>query len=139
MNEHIYQNEMEMNAVVERLRVSKEESDSKRQQAGRDAGIHWAKLSASYEELSRLHDFHADTQAWQVTFEVLGQCAYTVAEQVYFVICPEDDSDRRTAEDFWLVELGHDAESRANIAQAAFILGFCEGALEVFDEVKNRV
>lgn len=127
------------NCIAERLRLSKDESDDERHLAGRDVGIRWAMQFASYDELSRLNDFRDDSQAWEAVVYEYGQSAYSAGEHIFFVLHPKEGLERSDASEFWARAVGDDGESRANVAEAAFICGFCEGALEVFAKVKHLV
>ncbi len=120
-----------MNEVVARLRASKRSLQSDRSKAGFAQGKAWAENYAEAVELERLEkQIHAQEHT---SFD--WNNAYSSGENFAFVIAPEDDGDREVAERFWSVfdrgpELSGDP---------GFVNGFAEGAMEVWDRVKDEL
>ncbi len=126
-----------MPEVVERLRVSKRKSDDSLFSQGYAAGEEWAKNQAEAEELERLSDFRDQCGTdWDSVLTTGPDDAYGSGERLYFVISPEDDGDRGASCGFWESQLGLEDGS---CPKDSLVRGFVEGALEVWDEVKDQL
>ena len=111
----------------ERLRNSMSGALNDEQEQGKVAGRNWVlhKNGASYAELHRLEE---QFRQWDdAFFQENDQDAYSVAERLVFVICPDGEGDRKAARAFW--------ENWADEASVSgpFVEGFIEGAMEVWD------
>jgi hypothetical protein len=130
-----------MAEVIERLRVSKRESETQEFQTGWDQGKEWAEKHAEFPELERLanwrNDPHVD-QRGRYELTSPGRNAFGPAEHLAFTLQPEDQS-RSGAQDFWNRAVKDDAESRENITKPEFLRGFVEGALDVWDKAKDQL
>jgi hypothetical protein len=123
--------------VIERLRASKAESTIDAKAAGREAGREWASDEATYEELRNLERFRdANAQDWDSAFDADGS-AYGPEERFAFVIEPNTDGERQAARDIWECILGEGWDHM--IRQEGFVAAFADGALEVWDAVKDKV
>lgn len=111
----------DMSDVVERLRKSKERHERWNEDEGKSAGAEWAKTRAEYSQLLALES--ADERSWA------DECG-DLCVQLFRVVGDPDYEDFRD----WAGGL-FGAEQPNN----AFIRGFVEGALEVFDEVKDQL
>jgi hypothetical protein len=128
-----------MQSTIERLRESKMKSDESQFQEGFVVGQKWAKNSADAEELERLADFHASCErqswGWEGFFDLPEGCsAFSTAERVAFRIIGEEQCPgREHASDFWqsLWQEGSPPNE--------FVRGFVEGALDVWDQVKDEI
>jgi hypothetical protein len=58
-----------------------------------------------------------------------------VAERIFFAIDPEYDGDRDASRDFWECATG----GRTNYPETKFVQGFVNGAIEVWNEVKDQI
>jgi hypothetical protein len=127
-----------MDDIITRLRASKWRVENEQYQQGDAAGRDWVKDLAEADELRRLERWKAEMgQYWAGCFTGDDQnCAYSAAEQVVFTVWPEHDGDRAVVRDFWEQALGDDT-SAADDPQ--FVKGFVEGALALWDEVKDQL
>ena len=117
-------------ATIERLRASRQKSEEKAGEAGEDDGRKWASNTAEAEELSRLEGLY-DPHNWDIT-DGLPE-----ARDVYYGMHSEDDGDWQSADEFW--ENVADLKTIAPINHCAYVRGFVEGALEVWEEVKDAI
>ena len=124
---------MSTDDVVVRLRASREKEESADSAAGRKAGVEWAQRRATAKQLEVLEKSQDPVHDW---YFGVGSSAYSEAEQFYFLIAPDDKGDRSAACLFWDRELGDDALDKAD---AAFVQGFAEGAVEVWAEVSDKL
>jgi hypothetical protein len=109
-----------MDAVIERLRKSKEKFSNDEKISGHAAGRAWAQQEASYEELERLAKWepadYVDDRAWEALVAIAG------------------DADlARDYIDFWKDQAGNETPSED------FVLAFVDGAEEVFNEVADKL
>ena len=127
-----------MQEVIQRLRESKAEHEAEVRQAGKLAGQSWARDAASYEELRNLERHRDANEAdWDSAFDADETSAYGSEEYFIFVIRPDDDGNRDVARDTWGEILGDDWGHI--VTQEGFVAAFADGALEVWDEVKDKV
>jgi hypothetical protein len=124
-----------MKEVVMRLRASKRQSETVQYNEGFEAGKTWGMHRAEADELERLADLRdRNVTNWDVLFDQYDSNAFSVAEHMAFAILGEDDEPGRAeARDFWDAAIGEPIEKLA----PAFVRGFVEGALEVWDEVAD--
>jgi predicted transcriptional regulator len=124
-----------MDDVITRLRASKQASASDDYKAGYEAGVKWAKGRAEAVELERLDSLVNSTQFdWdEFVDESPNRSAYSACERLVSIIIPEHDGDRRATADFW------DQISDATYVKPAFVHGFGEGAMSVWEEVKDQL
>jgi hypothetical protein len=136
----------DMKDTIQRLKASKHKVNETRLKEGFDAGQRWAQNSAEADELERLSGFyescHRDSWGWEGLFD-LPECAsaYSAAERIAFVILGgEHDGDRGAASDFWEEAVDwEEAVERKDHPANEFVRGFAEGALEVWDQVKDLI
>jgi hypothetical protein len=95
-------------------------------QLGREFVPHDAVAVKGVKALIALHKVAGDN--WGRLFYVTEADAYTVAEEMYFAMRPDDEKDCNEARAFW------DAVVPAGAGQATteLVQGFCEGVIEVF-------
>lgn len=120
--------ENEMSKVIERLQESKRVHYGEAFELGRGQGSDWAKEDAQVPELQQLERIYDDF------FETDSNCAYSIDELLYFHMFPADDGDRTAARDFWeCYELDRmDCPDK-------FVQGFANGAIDVWNEVKDHI
>ena len=104
-----------MDKVVERLRASKERVMEADHRNGKTAGQRWAKQTAEYDQLERLSEYLEDNNCEDV------DCLRGLLD-------PDGDHRREFYE--W-VGRDHPSEN--------YVIGFVEGAVEVFDEVSPQL
>jgi hypothetical protein len=129
-----------MTEVVERLRASQAKRENEQHQQGAKAGRAWAKEDAEAHQLERLASGPPEKSyewaGWLGVYDN-GQNA-GVAKGLYQDICGRDaDGDWRDVREYWDRVLGDHGSER--IADHDFALGFIEGALEVWDAVKDKL
>jgi hypothetical protein len=113
-----------MQTVIERLRASREESRQRHWDEGVEGGRQWARDHATFDELTRL------AAAW---------------EQM-----PPGSNDQDYVNVFYR-SVGHDREMTLHelrdhcfgderaLVSDAYVAGFFEGAVDVFDDVKDEL
>ena len=113
-----------MTDLVERLRASKNAHLESEQVVGKEAGRTWATNSAEYQELARLVAVPFD--AWND-----NDLSYNVGKGI--TGANDDNEGYSEINDFW--------ELRAGTCEPSdeFVEGFCDGALEVWNEVADKV
>ncbi|MCW8129381.1 MAG: hypothetical protein KIS92_03270 [Planctomycetota bacterium] len=122
-----------MQDIITRLRASKQENDMKKREGSRQDGRVWAEQDAEHAELEALAAAFSDPEN---RFEDNDHTAYSAGERFFFAICPDQDGDREAANCFWESQIP-DAQHLAD--NAAWVNGFIDGALEVWEEVKDLV
>jgi hypothetical protein len=126
-----------MDDIVTRLRASKRRVEDEHYQQGDAAGREWVKDLAEADELMCLERWKAAFGwEWDRFFTDDFSNAYSEAEQVAFAVWPEHDGDRRMADEFWEQVLGDDISATHH---PQFVKGFVEGALALWDEVKDQL
>jgi hypothetical protein len=128
------QQEKTVEAVVQRLRASKLQSLSRIEAEGREVGIEWAKKYAEWNELERVAQINSDE--W---FSGPPNAPFCWADYLAFEIqgTNRDELDRSISEDFWYRSLGDSRDKRLDSEE--FLGGFVAGAVEVFEEVENKL
>src|SRR6266496_564284 len=108
-----------MDAVIERLRKSKDQFTNAESVSGHTVGRDWAMRRASYRELERFaawvwHEEDVESNGW--------------AWRAFAEISEEDPPSARDAEEFWsrLCDQGSPSDT--------FVQSFIEGAEEVYRE-----
>lgn len=127
----------DLDAAVERLRASKKRSDERELALGREAGAAWATNAAEAVELRRLQFFYDACRAddWDSFFDSgTGIDSYGVGERLFSVITA-GEGDRNDGGRFWESIFGDGRQYPAD----AECRGFAEGALEIWDEVKDQL
>jgi len=126
------------------LRASKSKSDDERYTTGKFVGTEWANDDAEAKELERLSSLHRQiffepSLDWKTYFDDShGLSVYSAAERLYFTLHDEDDGDRDASREFWNSVL-EDRVIACDTNVAEFFRGFCDGALEVWDSVKDQL
>jgi hypothetical protein len=123
-----------MREVIARLKASKSKASSKLKTAGRDAGNEWAKERAEVEELRKLEDMTDDDWNWGAFLRPPADEAYSPGERLVFALRPGDDGDRQAVDRFFR---GYADEPAYH--EPDFIEGFAEGAMELWDAVKDQL
>ena len=96
-------------------------------QLGNEAGQRWATDDAESSHLERVEAFLKD-------FDVGTPTGYGKSGDLLSVIEPRlFEGDRTAQEEFWLDCAGEEDP------RDSFLLGFCQGACEIFAKVKNEV
>ena len=120
--------------VIQRLRASKIEEDSAMTNEGRKAGYAWAKNHASAVQLRRLQELFDSSDQPETLFVTQGTSAYCGAETLAFSVEPETEGDRTAARDFWEPIL-----DGRELPEDRFVQGFAEGALALWNEVRDQL
>jgi len=120
-----------MKDVIERLKVSREKGANAAYKSGFEAGQKWAREKAEAPQLERLERRRDPQHDWYFTE---GSSAYGACEHFYFIIEPDQDGDRGAARVFW-EQVGLEEESK----DETVVQGFAEGAMDVWDEVKDKI
>lgn len=128
----------DMESVIDRLRASAREEDDQDTKAGRDAGQRWAKQSAEAVELRRLETAIDPQLEGGWGFVDSEYSAYHSAEAFVFIIDPDNEGVRGVVGLFWQGQV--DEEKYAlEYPSSAFVQGFAEGAMEVWQQVKESL
>lgn len=116
-----------MDDIVTRLRVSKQECETQDEKRGRDAGERWARNMAEWDELERVVDFADKMSPYEENPNV---------RQLYSVITDESDPENWDRDSFVeLCELWWHSQNPTG----EFLWGFCNGATTVYNAVVNEV
>jgi hypothetical protein len=125
----------DMKDVINRLRASKEQFKGDQHQAGHDAGESWAKNEAEAGDLIQLDNFRGRAGTdWDACFWDMPNDAYSTAEKFFFSVWPEHDGERSEANEFWERQ-GFEKDHPVG----DYVRGFAEGALSVWDDVKDEL
>jgi hypothetical protein len=124
-----------MKDVINRLRASNAKFVSEEYESGYGPGERWARNSAEVAEFKQLEDWRSVAGGeWDESFSDEDGSAYSVAEHFVFKVRPDDDGDRTAARDFW-----KEQDFEIEDCNAEFVRGFAEGALRVWDKVKDEI
>jgi hypothetical protein len=127
-----------MQGVIARLRASKLEHASEAFGDGIAAGKEWAGATAEAVELERLERYREDIgSAWDEVFAAGFGGAIGIHERLAWTARPDDERDREAASRFWEQAIGDNFESL--MCDDDFLKGFVDGALEVWDAVKDQL
>lgn len=118
-----------MSDVVQRLRASEIAEAPQSHQRGYDDGRIWAQNHATAKQLRRLAESRAAETDWRV-----GSSAYSNGACFYFIIDPDNSPDRRLGDEFTERYM---ADGMAN--DGDYVNGFTEGALDVWEEVRDQL
>lgn len=121
--------EIDMSDGLQRLRATKESFILEEIEAGKEAGVLWAKDSADYKNLELLHrstQQYQDYSSWAEDFD----SRHGPVDHFYSVTGLDDDlGSTREQADYTEAWFGTQNPS------TSFIAGFVEGALEVFSKI----
>lgn len=121
-----------MASVIERLRASRKASSTEDHQAGVLAGQEWAIHSAEYDELQALGENQASLHGSRPAVAGYG-------DQFVFALHPELDGDTQAAARFWEFSLDEEFVDQEMMNNDEFVRGFNDGALAVWNEVKDQI
>lgn len=125
-----------MTDVIDRLRASKRQGDNESFKKGLNDGREWASDMAEAAELERLERFLDDqssqTGDWDWWFE---DADTSTAEALSNAIGGEDGWD---AVEFWERAVG-DFRGNPDMSDGSYLRGFAEGAINLWDEVKEAI
>jgi hypothetical protein len=124
-----------MNAVVERLKASKQKHDDQMYRLGREAGENWAKNSAEAAELERLTDFERSRsfENWEYQFAAWGGAG---CSELLDVIKGEDAFAYRP-KTYWDDVLGDGGLQKVH--NDRFAIGFVESAIALWEAVEKEM
>jgi hypothetical protein len=117
-------------AAVERLQKSRSENDSILIASGDEAGLKWARDDAEAVQLERLEKLD---NAWYI-----GESPYTDAERLFFRINPENGGNPKAARAFWNA-CDDRFEDMTENEIYAFLKGFIEGSMSLWELIKGRI
>lgn len=123
--------------VVQRLRASKIEDVSDLQKQGHDDGVDWAKHRATARELRRLDKVVQDCRGIGKAFNVVGSSAYCSGDHFVMAVMGDEQFSREDSYAFWETNAGRESEELQG--EADYVCGFAEGALEVWNEVQDKI
>lgn len=135
----------DMKEVIARLKASKAKTEDKAKLQGREAGKTWASNQAEAAELQRLEEWTEGDfgVGWTWDDHLMAERdpnaafgdGHHLAERISGGT--GENFGRRDGELFWANILG-DREADLSF-DAAFLVGFVEGALEVWGQVKDQL
>jgi hypothetical protein len=125
--------------VVDRLRAAREKAAKEEYEDGMDAGRKWAKSTATPKELKRLERYVNSGDGslgwWDV--DCPNWCApFGAADYLVFALRLRDKDDHDAPNRFWTEALGDDTH---RIQDGDFLRGFGEGAIAIWEQVKDRL
>ena len=122
--------------VIARLRASKMKSEDENYDAGHAAGIFWAENNASYPELKRAVDYDTDQIGgqWLAPWRGCDWIAFALLGLDVQELLNDELEERSDA--FWAPAGGaQSVDSMGN----EFLIGFIEGAVQVWNQVRNQL
>jgi hypothetical protein len=124
-----------MHDVIARLRASQQLESNEDYQTGRKAGEEWAREKATTRELRRLKKFSSefDCRDWNWSPPMWGGDTCGIAHYILVEMDPKCEGDRVASEGFWEEALDE------QYPEGDLLRGFCDGALEVWDQVKDKL
>ncbi|MCH7873648.1 MAG: hypothetical protein IID33_18265 [Planctomycetes bacterium] len=129
-----------MSDVIERLRASKLESDSETGKQGRSDGRKWAMRTAEAFELEMLATYRRSCEdaCWDLTFNPDDPDTVNSPGVKFYDLILRDRSNYSfiQATEFWDDRLGDRREAQND---GAYVMAFAEGALEVWNEVSDKI
>ena len=129
----------DMKDIVTRLRASKRQAEDAQYKAGSEAGREWAGDTAEADDLQRLErwaDHTRNDEDWDALFAQGNSRDGEIAEHVVSAIWADEEPDYYSVKEFWEQALGDDTSAKDD---PSFVKGFVEGALALWDEVKNQL
>jgi hypothetical protein len=125
-----------MSDVIQRLRASKRRAEDQAYRSGEADGRNWASSRAEVPELQALEGLRDSRGGdWDGWVEDNDSSDFSAAERLVFVLQPESQN-RTTASEFWRAILDRNTEL-AN--DPSYVKGFIEGALGIWDRVKEEL
>jgi len=125
--------------VVDRLRVAREQAAKEEYEDGQNAGRKWAKSTATPKELKRLERYANNgggSEGWW-DVDCPNWCApFGAADYFVFALRLRDKDNPDAPNQFWKEALGGDMH---RIQDGDFLRGFGEGAIAVWEQVKDRL
>lgn len=119
-----------MSDVIKRLTEADEAERSEQARDGKRAGREWAEKRATPRELRRLESFWHDVDDWDLH---ASDDAFSPGERLAEMISGVE-MDRHAMHGWWL-----DVIDGEPWTDTKWIKGFCEGALEVWEEVEDQI
>ncbi len=132
-------NDREQTAVlIERLRASKMASTKSEQEQGFASGREWATDFAEYKDLLNLSKWWETTSPGdrELALTTLETDPFNASHHLACITLGLENSSRHDSDEFWDAAIGEDDERRHS---DDFVLGFVEGALEVWDSVRDQI
>ena len=126
--------------VINRLRASKRKHEASQYQEGFQVGRAWAEQSAEASELMQLAAID-DEDFWKGDLGHDGLGPFNPGEAFVFIIRPNSGGGRPEANCFWHEEapVGGDEEPEVFMADPEYVRGFAAGAVELWEEVKDKL
>ncbi len=120
-----------MEAVVNRLKASRDEYLGNSYEFGKSTGADWARNAADWIELKRLDDFRdaVGSENWPNVFAGGGHALARV-------VLGKPDEGAADTKAFW-EQIG--IEEQDQIASQDFARGFADGAVEVWEQVQGQI
>ncbi|MDB5336648.1 MAG: hypothetical protein JWN70_2267 [Planctomycetaceae bacterium] len=110
--------------------------DSDMYKGGLDAGQKWAKEFAEAAELKRLERLHVEAQhAWEAFFEHNENHSFTTHETLHASLKDFDRPCHKEASDFF----EDNGATTEEMCDSGYLRGFADGALNVWNEVKDQL
>jgi hypothetical protein len=131
----------DMNDVVIRLRASKQNHGNPMRSRGLEAGRIWARRHAEAAELGRLEEWTdrprpaISSSCWEDNLDRAAGAALGPDHEIVQAIRGEE-IDRAECDLFWETVIGDDNPNRH---ARQFFLGFVDGAMEVWNMVKDQL
>jgi hypothetical protein len=125
----------DMKEVVARLRASKSRVGDEQYNVGLEAGQEWASTEAEADELMRIGRWRGSVSGdeWDWQFATPENSAYGAGERFVFMVWPEHDGDRQMANEFW------ERQGYEEHPLDKFVHGFADGALAVWNQVRDQI
>jgi len=120
--------------TIARLKTSKMRYDERIRQQGIKMGKSWATASAGFHELRRLADASDSVFDWCIDGE---QTNSRLHKQLLSIICRDAECPNGRRLPFWERAIGYNREYL--LAEPVFLRSFVEGAVYVFNAVRDQI
>jgi hypothetical protein len=137
-----------MDEVIARLKAADELDRKAEYQDGRKAGDRWAREDARPRQLRALSSLRLHGTVTAI-LEEFGRApaleefkrwdANGISVSLYKFINPAQEADAASVRAFWASALGDEAVRANRIENQDFVLGFCDGALDVWVKVRGKL
>lgn len=125
---------LDMEEVIQRLKVSKEKEQSELFKLGYELGQKWASNDAEVGELKKLEDARDPREGWYFDDPRFRQQG-SDAERFYFILYPTgEDVHGNTEDDFWGWQVDNGEQHGPG-----FVRGFAEGAMSIWEQVRGKI
>lgn len=139
-----FNKECEIDGAVARLREQKQQRENIIFKDGYKAGRIWALKSANIRQLQNLHGYFdelmkAATGLWAYLFETTAGQPGLAEWRIYCKIEPEFSGDSEASSNFWANFKVKESCLDEGYLHTEWVRGFAEGALAIWNSIKDKL